>query len=128
MKSNQEKFFEMQEKLEGMIKVYLIMDKKDGYRVVGKLMCRYTKNKMGYMAHVGFCMFYYEDKDPIFKYEQAGGYGYDKFDHCCQRIFRDEEVKKQLKELWGVRPLGDHSNLSWSRAFEDAGFSVIQAI
>ena len=102
MKSNQEKFFEMQEKLEGMIKVYLIMDKKDGYRVVGKLMCRYTKNKMGYMAHVGFCMFYYEDKDPIFKYEQAGGDGDDKVDQFFQRIFRGEGGKKQIKEILGV--------------------------
>lgn len=127
-KSEQDKYYELMEKIEGTTNVYLIIDLKDGCRVAGKILCRYTKNTMGYMAHVGFCMFYYEDKDPIFKYEQAGGYGYDKFDHCCQRIFRDEEVKKQLKELWNVRPLGDRNNLTWRMAFEDAGFSVIQAV
>ena len=128
MKSNQEKFFEMQQKLEGMIKVYLIMDKKDGYRVAGKLICHFTRAKAGYRAHVGFAMFYCEGKDPVFMYAEAGGYGYDKFEHCCQRIFSDPEVKEKLRENCGIDPEKDHCNLKWRLAFEKAGFELIQAV
>lgn len=123
----QDKYYKLMEKIESTNSVYLIIDPHD-CRVAGTILCRYTKSTMGYTAHLGFCMYYYEEKDPIFGYAKAGGYGYDKFDHCCRAIFKNEEIKQKLKELWNVRPLGDHSNLTWKMAFEDAGFTVIQAI
>lgn len=123
-----EKYFALQETLTKQVSAYVILDRNNRYRKVGQILCRWTDTSKGGRVRLGFIMYYSQHKPVIYGNAIADGCGYNKFEHCCQKVFRDPDIAEALKTYWGVEFESDLCNVMWQPAFDKAGLEIVPVL
>ena len=109
-----------------MLTVWLIM--KDGV-IKGRITARWHKTRTYPIVHVAFIMYATENySKAVFGYEKVQGLGFDMTNTGIANILN--ECRDELKEYCGVElnKVGWDIINTWRRDFENAGYSVLQAI
>ncbi len=114
------------EKAEALLTVWLIM--KDG-NIKGRITARWTKTRTMPIMRVAFILYASEEYGmPIYGYDKIQGFGFDMTNTGVANILN--ECREPLSEHYGVEldPTGWNVINNWKNSFEDAGFTIIQAI
>ena len=114
------------EKVERLVSVWLIM--KDGI-IKGRITARWTKTRTYPAVHLAFIMYVTEDYvSPIFDCEKVRGWGFDMAGFGIANILN--ECRETLKENYNIElsAVGENVANTWKRDFENAGFTILQAI
>lgn len=127
-KQRADKFYALQKTLTQSTSAYAILDRNDGYRHVGEILARWTDTSKGGRVRLGFIMYYNRNKPVIYGNAIADGCGYNKFEHCCQKVFRDPDIAEALKTYWGIEFEEDFAGVYWRPAFDKAGLEIIQVL
>ena len=123
-----ERYFALQKTLTQDVSAYVILDRNNGYRKVGQILCKWTDTSRGGRARLGFIMYYNRNKPVIDGNAIADGCGYNKFENCCQQVFRDPDIAEALKTYWDIEFEEDHAGVCWRPAFDKAGLEIVDVL